>query len=322
MLPDLNRLKIFYHVYSRQSINLAAKDLFLTQPGISQHIQKLESEIGTPLFIRLHKKIVPTLAGEQLYTKVKPFIESLTSEIQTISAPNDRPFGKLRMGAPLEFGKTYLPRICNGFRQQYPQVNFVIRLEEPDQLLSMINKGELDFALIDYFSAKDQFLGRPELYTIEPLVKETFVLACSKAYFEDRMNHDLSFEKLVSMEFITDENDPAILRHWFWYYFKRSLPDINFAMSINSHQAALSCIRLGMGLGVTSMHLILPEIRQKKLVPLFPDQKKVVNHISLVQLRAKKPTLTDETFQKHLKQQMKETAHGWGDDENIVEFPD
>ncbi len=314
MLPDLNRIKIFYHVYSQQSINRAAQDLHLTQPGISQHIQKLESEIGTPLFIRLHKKIVPTQAGERLYTKVKPFIESLSEEIKTISAPMDQPFGTLRIGAPLEFGKTFLPRICHSFRKQYDQVNFVIKLEEPDQLLSMINTGKLDFALIDYFSEKDQLPGRPEIYIIEPLAKETFVLACSTEYFNYGLKKDIHFENLVSMAFITDEHEPLILRHWFWHYFKRPLPDINFVMSIDSHQAVLSGIRLGMGLGLTSNHLILTDIQQKKIIPIFPSQKKVINHISLVQLRNKKPTLTEQTFQTYLKDQMKNKAHGWGDD--------
>ncbi len=313
MLPDLNRLKVFYHVYSRQSINLAANDLFLTQPGISQHIQKLESEIGTPLFIRLHKKIVPTQAGERLFLTIKPFIESLASKIKAISTPMDRPFGTLRMGSPLEFGKAYLPDICQGFRKLYREVNFVIKLEEPDKLLAMVNRGELDFALIDYFSTKDQFLGRPELYTIEPLLKESFVLACSRDYFTKQLKRDLSFENLVSMEFITDEHDPLILRHWFWHYFKRSLPNLNFVMSIDSHPAVLSCIRLGMGLGLTSDNLILYEVSQKTVVPIFPDNTKVVNHISLVQLREKKSTLTEQTFQGYLKDYIKENIHGWSD---------
>ena len=314
MLPDLNRIKVFYHVYSRQSINMAAKDLFLTQPGISRHIQILESEIGTPLFTRLHKKIVPTHAGDRLYERVKPFIESLASEIKNISAPMDRPFGTIRMGAPLEFGKMYLPGICHRFREQYNQVKFIIKLEEPDLILSMVNKGKLDFGLIDYFSAKDQLLGRPELYTIEPLLKETFVLACSMGYFKNRLKKDMSFENLVAMDFITDEHDPVILRHWFWHYFKRPLPDINIAMSIDSHQSVLSCIRLGMGLGITSNHLIKPGILQKKIIPIFPCSKKVVNHISFVQLCNKKPTLTEQTFQLYLKKQIKKTVHEWGDD--------
>ena len=304
MLPDLNRLKVFYHVYSLKSMNMAAKKLYLTQPGVSQHIKKLEVEIKTPLFIRRHKKIIPTRAADQLFEMVKPFIETLNSEIKNISKPMDHPYGLLRIGAPLEFGKTYFPAICHAFRKKYNQVTFKIRLEEPDQLLDMLNKGLLDFVVIDYFSAKDQFFGRPEHYQIEPLAEETFVLASSREYFENKMKKKVSFETLMLMDFITDEHEPVILKHWFWQYFKKSIPGVNIIMAIESHQALLTCVRLGMGLAITADHLIWNEIETGEIVPIFPTKEKVINKISLVQLRDKKPTRTENIFQSFFKKQL------------------
>ena len=305
MLPDLNRLRVFYHVYSLQSINMAAKNLHLTQPGVSQHIKKLEFEIKIPLFIRRHKKIIPTRAADKLFAMVKPFMETLGSEIKNISKPMDHPYGLLRIGAPLEFGKTYFPAICQAFRKKYNQVTFKIRLEEPDQLLDMLNKGILDFVVIDYFSAKDQFFGRPEQYKIDPLAEETFILASSKEYFENMMEKNISFETLMSMDFITDEHEPFILKHWFWQYFKKSISKFNIIMAIESHQALLNCVRLGMGLAITADHLIWNEIETGKIVSIFPTKEKVLNKISLVQLRDKKATLTEETFQTFFKKQIK-----------------
>lgn len=305
MIPDLNRLKVFYHVYSLQSMNKAAKNLYLTQPGVSQHIKKLEIEIKTPLFIRQHKKIIPTRAADQLFDMVKPFIETLGREIKNISKPMDQPYGLLRIGAPLEFGKTYFPAICHSFRKKYNQVIFKLRLEEPDQLLDMLNKGLLDFVVIDYFSAKDQFFGRPEHYQIDSLAEETFVLACSREYFENKMKKTVSFETLLSMDFITDEHEPVILKHWFWHYFKKSIPRFNIIMAIDSHQALLNCVRIGMGLAITADHLIWNEIETGEIIPIFPTKEKVINKISLVQLRDKKPTLTEEIFQTFFKKQIK-----------------
>ena len=304
MLPDLNRLKVFYHVYSLQSMNMAAKNLYLTQPGVSQHIKKLEVEIKTSLFIRQHKKIIPTRAADQLFDMIKPFIETLGSEIKNISKPMNQPYGLLRIGAPLEFGKTYFPGICHAFRKKYNQVTFKIRLEEPDQLLDMLNKGLLDFVVIDYFSAKDQFFGKPEQYQIDPLAEETLVLAGSKEYFKNKMNKKTSFETLVSMDFITDEHEPVILQHWFWHYFKKPVPKFNIIMAIESHQALLNCVRLGMGLAITADHLIWNEIETGKIIPIFPTKEKVINSISLVQLRGKKPTLTEDVFQIFFKKQI------------------
>ncbi|MBU8911878.1 MAG: LysR family transcriptional regulator [Desulfobacterales bacterium] len=305
MLPDLNKLRVFYHVYLLQSINMAAKNLHLTQPGVSQHIKKLELEIKTPLFVRCHKKIIPTRAADKLFDMVKPFMETLGSEIKNISKPMDHPYGLLRIGAPLEFGKTYFPAICQTFRKKYNQVTFKIRLEEPGQLLDMLNRGSLDFVVIDYFSAKDQFFGKPEQYKIDPLAEETFVLAGSKEYFENTMKKNISFETLISMDFITDEHEPFILKHWFWHYFKKSISNFNIIMAIESHQALLNCVRLGMGLAITADHLIWNEIETGKIIPIFPTKEKVINEISFVQLKGKKPTLTEEMFQTFFKKQIK-----------------
>lgn len=300
MLPDLNRIKIFYHVYRHQSINKAADALFLTQPGITRHIQKLESEINTPLFIRRHKKIIPTQAGHGLFSFVKPFMEDLETRIDTLSRPMTEPFGLLRIGAPLEFGKACLPAVCNDFRKLYDQVRFKIVFDEPDRLLGMVNNGDIDFAIIDYFSDADQFLGRPEQYRIRSLTEETFALACSRTYFTDRMNENTTFDTLVCQDFLTDEHEPVILKHWFWNYFKQPLPQLNIIMAIESHPALLDCIRLDMGLAVTADHLIRSEVVNGDLVIVFPGPERVLNRISLVQLREKKPVLTESVFQSFI----------------------
>ena len=45
MVPDLNRLKVFTHVYVHRSVTKAAHSLNLSQPAISQHLKKLEKEL-------------------------------------------------------------------------------------------------------------------------------------------------------------------------------------------------------------------------------------------------------------------------------------
>ena len=67
MLPDLNRLKVFFHIFNEQSSTAAAKKLHITQSGVSQHLKKLEEELQTELFTRVNRKLVPTAAGKKLY---------------------------------------------------------------------------------------------------------------------------------------------------------------------------------------------------------------------------------------------------------------
>ena len=49
-IPDLNRLRVFFWVYECKSVVAAAKELHITQSAVSQHLKKLELELGTPNF--------------------------------------------------------------------------------------------------------------------------------------------------------------------------------------------------------------------------------------------------------------------------------
>lgn len=304
MLPDFNRLKVFYYIYTRNSIVAAARELHLSQPAVSQQLQKLESEIEAPLFIRLHKKLIPTEAAKRLFDLVQPFVDELREGIEHIRQPLDRPAGLLRIGAPREFGKEYLPPMIYRFRQQYPEVRFAFRFDEPAPLLIMLREGELDFALADVFSSKGQFVETPHLFSVEQLISEELILACSRDYYQKEIAGDHSCAHLASKNFMGEEHDLMLLTHWFRHHFDKTITKLNLVMTTNNHEALLSGLRLGMGLGLTSAHLVFDELSDGSIVPIETSKRNAKIWISLVQLQDKVPSLTEKTFISHLKQEM------------------
>lgn len=192
MLQNLDRLKVFYHVYGQNSIVEAASRLHVSQSAVSQAMQKLEKEVGSPLFVRLHKKLTPTAAGERLFRIVQPFMVELEGYLKTLERAKDQPMGELRIGAPPEFGKAHLPAIVAGFRQQFPAVTFSLKLGTPEILLPALTKGELDFGLVDTFLTRSAYVGSLDIYHFEPLVDEQVILTCSKRYYEENIQGDLS----------------------------------------------------------------------------------------------------------------------------------
>lgn len=296
MLPDLNRLKVFYYIYTENSVVGAANRLHLTQPGVSQQLQKLEAELNVQLFSRLHKKLVPTLAADRLYAFVEPFITNLHNELLYLREPYEHPAGLLRIGAPREFGKEHLPRFCAAFRKEYPDVTFHLKFEETTPLLNMIKEGVLDYALVDVYFKRGGIPGFAKLFSVDPLLTERMLLVCSRDYYEQEIQGDHSLKNLIQKEFITDEDDPSTLDVWFNHHFRKKADNLNIVMTIDNHQALVSGLKLGMGLGVATAHLIWNEIRRGELIPVTTAQGYVVNMISLVQLQDKKPTLTEKTF--------------------------
>lgn len=295
-LPDLNRVKVFYYIYQLKSSVAAARHLNLTQPAVSQQLRKLEEEIKVPLFIRLHKKLIPTAAATHLYSLIAPFIEQLGREIDFIRLPLDRPSGCLRIGAPREFGKEYLPRFCHRFRELYSDVIFELKFKEAVPLLTLLQSGQLDFALVDVYYKAGELPGFPDIFSMEPLLREEMILVCSKDYYAQQIINDHRLQNLITKNFIADEDDPSILDLWFRHHYQKVPERLNIVMTLDSHEALLNGLRLGMGLGIATAHLVWEEIQRGELVPITTDRANMVNMISLVQLQDKVPTLTEKTF--------------------------
>ncbi len=301
MLPDFNRLKTFYYIFKMKSVVVAARELNITPSAVSQALTKLEGELNIPLFTRLHKSLVPTLAGSQLFETLKPFVETLEGRIKKIQQAKQTPSGMIRMGSPIEFGKSYLPGMFASFRKKYPEVIFTMKLGHPSEIFPMIRSGELDFGLVDIFLTRDQVFEDFGVYQIESLLDEKVVMACSKSYYEDEIQSDHSFKNLSSKNFISYQKASSTLRNWFKHHFRKYSVSLNRVLTVDSHQAVVSGIKSDLGMGLVAAHFVRKDIEKGKIVLINTPKKAIINKISLVQLNDKKLNLTERTFVDYLK---------------------
>lgn len=308
MLPDFNRLKIFYYIYLEKSSTAAARRLHITQSGVSQHLQKLEFELKSALFTRSRRKLVPTAAGQRLFHIIKPFIGELEIGVKNIKKSEKSPSGYLRIGFPVEFSKNHVPGILASFREQYPDVSFFIKMGDPETLLPMVNNGKLDFAYIDIFPNAGAVFGDFSPYSVEAVLEEELVLACSKAYYDKKIKKNHSFKLLSSREYISYTLNTSALQSWFKFNFDRLPSRLNIVLTINSVQAVIEAIRCHLGLGVIVTHMISKEINDGSIVPIRIFSKKIVNKISFFQLLHKKITLSEKIFQLHFRNEINKSG--------------
>ena len=69
-MNNLEYYKVFYHVAKTGSLTLAAGELMISQPAVSQSIKQLETALGTKLFVRASRGMRLTGEGELLYSYV------------------------------------------------------------------------------------------------------------------------------------------------------------------------------------------------------------------------------------------------------------
>lgn len=309
MLPDFNRLKVFYHVYTERSSTGAARRLHITQSGVSQHLRKLEEELRTSLFTRVNRRLVPTASGEKLYSIVKTFIVELEEGVRKIHEASESPSGHLRIGAPPEFGRSYLPSIFTSFHKKYPSVSLDVEIGNPSVLFTKLSEGNLDFGYVDILPFFTDKAGDISAYSVVPVVREEFILACSRRYHEQNLRGTPNFSNLLDLEYIGYKKDSALFQSWFFLHFDKAPKNLKVVLNVDSAQAIIKAIKEDLGLGLTVSHLMSRQIQDGTIVPISITPKKLLNTIACVQFKNKTATLTEKVFQEHLLKELQQISY-------------
>ncbi len=128
------------------SFHKAAEALKYSQPTITFHIQKLESDLGVKLLER-GKKLKLTQAGKMFYERA----DQLLREYDLLNHMMDHlalgESGSIRIGVSEPTASNRLPAILSSFVASHPKVKLSVKVGDSRQLSSMIMEEELDFAL-------------------------------------------------------------------------------------------------------------------------------------------------------------------------------
>lgn len=116
----IRHLKIFLKVAETGNMSLAAKQLYLSQPTVSQAIRELEEHYDTQLFERLSKRLFITDAGKELLLYSRQVLHDFDKlEQGMVSATHHE---TLRIGASVTVGTCLLPFFLQDLKKEHPQV--------------------------------------------------------------------------------------------------------------------------------------------------------------------------------------------------------
>jgi LysR family transcriptional regulator, nitrogen assimilation regulatory protein len=148
MHQSLRAIRVFIAVYESRSFTVAAKRLHATQPGISQAIRALETQLGVTLLDRDRTSVVPTPAGDTYYHHCLGVLRSLDEAEQALRPFARSPEGQLTIGLSRIFTRCAVARTISWFVDAFPNVRLTI--EEPDsaELLANALAGVVDFAIM------------------------------------------------------------------------------------------------------------------------------------------------------------------------------
>jgi LysR family cys regulon transcriptional activator len=130
------------------SVSRAANHLCLVQSAVSQHISRLEEEIGAQLFLRHGKRLISlTDTGEQVVRHAHRVLAATQSIVDIGRDQSTQASGALRIGATHTQARYVLPAIIKAFRIEFPNIELHIHQGAPEQLVDMAIKGSVDFSI-------------------------------------------------------------------------------------------------------------------------------------------------------------------------------
>lgn len=143
---DLNALKIFVSVFENNSISIASKKLYISQPAVTISIQKLEERLGGKLFVRLPKGIKPTMEGKRFYNYCKNALNQVSLGIQNFSEISYEQTGTINIGADTSVIKYILAPLLRKFSKQYPHIKVSFTEVIAERLQKYLARGDIDIA--------------------------------------------------------------------------------------------------------------------------------------------------------------------------------
>ncbi len=160
---NLTHLRYFIEIYDTQSITIASKNLFVTQPTLSLALKSFEKSLDTSLFNRSSNEYLLTEQGEIVYHQGKSILQKVDFLNESLEQSKQHTKQEtIRLGMTTLFSIQFMNEISK-FMTLYTHVKLSIVQDGSHQLQQLLLNNSLDVALVSLPNY------HPEKVTIEPL---------------------------------------------------------------------------------------------------------------------------------------------------------
>lgn len=260
---DLKELKAFLHLCQSKHFATTAEAMYLSPSTLSRLVQRLELEIGEPLFVRDNRKVELTQAG----LKTREFAASTLGEWQSLQQSlkqkSQQLTGSLRIFCTVTAAYEFLPPLIETFSALHPLVDLKIITGDAAKALSSLDNNDVDIsiaALKEGHSSKYTFqsIAQVPLKIIAPNDNSELSLTCQKP--------DINWNQLP---IVMPESGP--IRYKFEKWLKAMSIKPTIYASVSGHEALVSMVALGCGISIAPSLVIEASPVKNKILELKPN---------------------------------------------------
>jgi DNA-binding transcriptional LysR family regulator len=284
---DSRQMRAFSVLARTGSFTQTARELHLTQSGISHSMKALERDIGCRLLDRLGKKVVLTQAGEQLLHHSTKILQEMENARESLAHLGKWGRGRLRLGASTTACQHLIPPVLREFKESFPDHAVMIEPGNTPELVASLLRHKIDLAL-SLEPDKEPQLDFHPLFTDELHFLVSALHPWAKTGRVERseiprQNYILYNKQSVTFRIVEK-------------YFRREQMVLNTVIELGSMEATKELVKLGIGVSILAPWIAKKEIEEGSLVALPLGRRKLERRWGILHWRGKRLNLAEETF--------------------------
>ncbi len=188
---NLRALSNFLSVAEAGSLQGAAGIVRIAQPALTRQIAMLEEEFGTRLFLRHHRGVTLTEAGEQLREHAERILAEVAKTRVAMSSAAEKPTGTVSLGLPTAMRSVLSSAVISAYHKAYPTVTLKVHEAFVHIIEELLQTRQVDVAIL--FSGKRSV----DSFDMTPLVTED-------VYLVGPPDTDLDLNKPVPVKYLAE----------------------------------------------------------------------------------------------------------------------
>ncbi|MGB4608481.1 MAG: selenium metabolism-associated LysR family transcriptional regulator [Sedimentibacter sp.] len=245
---EFNQLESFIKVVKFKSFSLAAKELYTTQPTVSNNIKNLEKELNTTLLDRNSKTISLTDSGKLFYKYAVELVNIRDKAKFAIADHDCKVEGVIEICASSIPEEYILPYVIKDFSKKYPKVLFSVTHKDSRKVIDSILEGKLNYGIVGakYYSEVLEYID---------FYEDEIVLCLPEGERNPWSDKDLlDIKTLFSEKFIFRKPGSGTRRLIEERLSEKGidLDDLNIISYIDSNEMIKKMVELGLGISFIS----------------------------------------------------------------------
>ena len=288
---DIKQLGAFSVLASSLHFAKAAKLCHMTAPALTRSVQRLESELGVKLLLRNNRLVSLTPAGQRFLLFAESTLESLSILERDLHEDDELVRGELTVFGSVTASYSVLSSLLPVFRQSHPGVDLKLVTGDQASAIDKVTTGEVDVAI----AAKPADLPKGVLFktlSYSPLVfimpaqlSSAIALQVTQMLQDDGVINPANLPMIIPEQGLTRDR----LDDW----LKHSGQNANVYATVAGHEAIVSMVALGLGVGLVPDVVIehSPMKDKIKLMSSAPELEAFQIGLCVLEKQLKLPTL-------------------------------